>query len=75
ARVTVHTFQPRRVQADVQPGLQIAEKNLQAGEQALKERDYRRMGLGISLLAIVLALTGLRLYIRQIESSGHGPQH
>ena len=38
------------------PGLQIAQKDLQAGEAALKERDYRRMGLGVSLLAIVLAI-------------------
>ncbi|HXZ28142.1 MAG TPA: cytochrome c3 family protein [Terriglobales bacterium] len=74
ARVTVHTFRPARVQADIQPGLQIAAKDLQAGEQALKERDYRRLGLGVSLLAIVLAMTGLRLYIRQIESGERSPR-
>ena len=73
ARVTVHTFQPARVEADLRPGIQIAAKNLQAGEEALKERDYRRMGLGASLLAIVLAMTGLRLYIRRLESNGRGP--
>lgn len=74
ARVTVHTFQPKRVEADVKPGLQIARKDQESGEKALAERDYRRMGLGISLLAIVLALLGLRLYIRQIEANGRAPR-
>jgi hypothetical protein len=36
---------------------------------ALKERDVRRKGLGISLIFIVLAISGLYLKIRQIESS------
>ena len=35
-------------------------------------RDVRRKGLGISLIAIVLAITGLYLKIRQIESGPKG---
>jgi hypothetical protein len=31
------------------------------------ERNYRRIGLAISLIAIALVLVGLRLYIKQIE--------
>jgi hypothetical protein len=35
---------------------------------ALKERDVRRKALGVSLIFILLAVSGLYLKIRQIES-------
>jgi hypothetical protein len=31
------------------------------------ERNYRRVGLGISLIAIGLVLAGLWLYVKKIE--------
>ena len=34
----------------------------------MAERDYRRVGLGMSLVAIALVLVGFRLYLKQIES-------
>lgn len=68
ARVTVHSFNVQRVNTDIKPGLDTAAKDYKAGQQALTERNYRRMGLGVSLVAIALALIGLRLYIKQIES-------
>ncbi len=68
ARVTLHSFQPAKIEADVQAGLKITEKTHQAGVQALKERDYRRLGLGVSFVTILAVLIGLRLYIKQIES-------
>jgi hypothetical protein len=52
---------------DFQEGLQITAKTLRAGKNALRERDYRRMGLGFSLASIWVALVGLRLYMRQID--------
>ena len=67
ARVTVHSFNVDRVEADVKPGLAAAAKDYAAGQQALAERNYRRIGLAIALIAIALVLAGLRLYIRQIE--------
>ena len=67
ARVTIHSFQPELVEQDIQAGLKVAAKNLQAGRDALYERNYRRRGLGVSVLAILFVLLGLRLYIRQIE--------
>jgi len=67
ARVTIHSFDVAHVQADINPGLAVAAKDYQAGKQALAERNYRRIGLGFSLLAIAVVLVGLRLYIRQIE--------
>ncbi|MBZ5600150.1 MAG: cytochrome c3 family protein [Acidobacteriia bacterium] len=68
ARVTIHSFNVDRVGADVKLGVAAAAKDYTAGQQALAERNYRRIGLAISLIAIALALIGLRLYIRQIES-------
>lgn len=67
ARVTIHSFQPDLVNQDIQEGLKLAAKNLQAGQTALAERDYRRKGLGFALVFIFLTVLGLFLYIRQIE--------
>src|SRR2546422_4134538 len=67
-RVTIHSFRKDLVDQDIQAGLNIAAKNLQAGQKAMAERNYRRVGLGLSLVAIALMLLGLRLYIKRIES-------
>ncbi|MBI1739454.1 MAG: cytochrome c3 family protein [Acidobacteriales bacterium] len=67
ARVTVHSFNMVRLQADILAGLKITDKTYQDGKAALSERDYRRKGLGISVFFIVVVLIGLRLYIRRIE--------
>jgi hypothetical protein len=56
------------VDQDIQSGLKIAAKDLQAGNEAMVERNHRRLGLGISLIAIGIVLAGLRLYIKKIES-------
>jgi hypothetical protein len=48
--------------------MKIAVANRKAGEDAMVERNHRRIGLGICLIAIALMLVGLRLYIKQIES-------
>jgi hypothetical protein len=68
ARVTVHSFRKDLMDQDIQAGLTIAAKNLQAGQRAMVERNYRRVGLGMSLVAIGVVLLGLRLYVRKIES-------
>ncbi len=70
ARVSVHAFQVKAVEQDVEAGMKIAEKDRQAGKKALAERDYRRIGLAMSLMAIVMALVGLKLYITEIEKDG-----
>lgn len=68
ARVAIHTFKPDLVKPYVQAGLKTANKDLQAGQQAMVERNHRRMGLGASLIAISLMVSGLWLYIGKIES-------
>ena len=74
-RVTIHSFQPARLDEDVQAGLKVAEKDLRAGLGALTERDFRRKGLAISLLIIVLVLVGLRLFLRELESPDRAGGH
>jgi hypothetical protein len=68
ARVTIHSFRTDLVDQDIQAGLKIAAKNRQAGKEAMVERNHRRVGLGMSLIAIGIVLVGLRLHIRKIES-------
>ena len=67
ARVTIHSFKKELIDQDIQDGLKIAAKNLQAGQTALAERDYRRKGLGIALIFFLLTVLGLFLYVRQLE--------
>lgn len=67
ARVTIHSFRKELVNQDIQEGLKIAAKSLQAGNSALAERDYRRRGLGLALVFILISVVGLFLYIRHIE--------
>ena len=68
ARVNVHTFDDAAVRKLTDAGVNIAAKSYQAGMAALRERDFRRKGLGVALIAIVLAISGLYLKIRQMES-------
>jgi predicted CXXCH cytochrome family protein len=70
ARVSVHTFAGKPVQVDVDSGMKITAKTYGEGQAALRERDYRRTGLGMSLVAIVFVVVALRLYIREIEKNG-----
>ncbi len=68
ARVTIHSFRTDLVDQDIQAGMKIAAKDLQAGKEAMVERNHRRVGLGISLIAIGIVLAGLWLYTKKIES-------
>ena len=72
ARVNVHTFNPAEVRKLTDHGIQISQKAYEAGVEALKERDFRRKGLGVALIFIVLAISGLYLKIRQTEARPGG---
>ena len=73
ARVAVHNFRTDPVARTVNEGLAIAAETYQAGESALKERDFRRFGLAVSLSAILLTIAGLWMAIRWIESKPQEP--
>jgi cytochrome c3-like protein len=68
ARVAVHGFHPDKVAQEVAAGQAVTAKTYKAGTEALRERNYRRLGLSISLLVIGATLIGLRLWIREIEN-------
>lgn len=68
ARVAVHSFDPEAVEQPVQEGLAITEETYQAGLAAMRERDRRRLGLGVSLIAILMTMAGLWMAIRRLES-------
>jgi hypothetical protein len=70
ARANVHGFAIQAVRQPVQAGVAIAAENYRAGEAALRERNIRRLGLAISLMAIVVTMAGLWLIIREL----HGPR-
>ncbi len=67
ARVSLHSFNAGRVEEDIATGMKTAQKTREAGLAALKQREYRRMGLLISLATILATVGALALYIRQIE--------
>ncbi len=67
ARVTIHSFQPALIDQDIQVGMKIAAANLKTGKDAMIERNRRRIGLGLCLIAIAIMLAGLWMYIKQIE--------
>lgn len=74
ARVSIHSVTGDKVLQDVNAGSKLAEQNLAAGIQALADRDFRRWGLGISVILILVTIAGLWLYIREIEGrSGSRP--
>jgi len=69
ARVSLHSFNVKRVDEDIDAGLKTAQKTREAGLAALKQREYRRMGLLVSLATILATVGALAFYIRQMENS------
>jgi hypothetical protein len=55
------------VKAEVQTGLEIAEKARAQGIKVLDELHFRRKGLAVSVLIILALVVGLVLKIRQME--------
>ncbi|MEW5978100.1 MAG: cytochrome c3 family protein [Acidobacteriota bacterium] len=67
ARVAVHAFALPELSKPVNEGLAIAARTYQAGVEAMNERRFRRIGLGFSLLAIVMTIAGLQLALHSLE--------
>ena len=68
SRVAVHSFNGVEVQKLTGQGVTIADKSFTAGVDALKERDYRRKGLGLALVFILITMAGIYMKIRHMES-------
>jgi hypothetical protein len=75
ARLQIHTFNAGAVRTPVEKGLAVAAKAYEQGVRALQELRFRRNGLFVSLVIILLVITGLLLKIRRIERRpGGGPR-
>jgi len=67
ARTAVHGFDLTAVETEVQGGLEVAEAGITAGQGALSELNFRRMGLAVSVTIILALIGGLLLKIREID--------
>jgi hypothetical protein len=70
ATVAVHTLDLAQVRQDASAGLAIAAEGHRAGVAALREREVRRLGLLVSLVAIAITILGLWFAVRSIERPG-----
>jgi hypothetical protein len=68
ARDRVHSLAPATVRFAANEGAKAVEEVRNVGVAALRERDVRRRGLGISLVFIALACAGLFLLIRRLDA-------
>lgn len=67
ARAAVHTFDVEPVKKEAEAGLGIAAKAFERGVQALEELQFRRKGLAVSVVIVLVLIGGLVAKIRQIE--------
>ena len=67
ARATVHTVSLARVEEQTVEGLALADSALAAGHQAVTDLDFRRKGLGASLLLIVAVCAALVKHIKDVD--------
>jgi predicted CXXCH cytochrome family protein len=67
ARAEIHAFDPGTVQPIVDEGLSITARVDEASEAARAELAFRKTGLAISLVAILIVVIALQLKIRSLE--------
>lgn len=68
ARVVVHSLSASELEMVVNPGIEVARKAHNAGQDALDDLQFRRKGLAASLIVIFLAIAAIYLKIREIEA-------
>jgi|CZKS01.1.fsa_nt_gi hypothetical protein len=69
ARLALHSFQPEEMKKPIDAGMAIANQTLRAGQDALHEKDVRRMGLAMSVLFIGITILAIWALIRRIEAN------
>jgi predicted CXXCH cytochrome family protein len=69
ARTAVHTFNVLAVEEEVVDGLEIAAHAYTRGEELLDELQFRRLGLAISSVVILVLIVGLVRKIRQLDQT------
>jgi hypothetical protein len=56
----------------IDAGTAIAKETLEAGQAALREKDFRRLGLAVSVILIGIAMLAIRFLIRRVETNSGG---
>ncbi len=69
ARTAIHTFNVLAVEEEVAAGLEIAAHAYTHGEELLDELQFRRLGLAVSSIIILVLIAGLVLKIRQLDQT------
>jgi hypothetical protein len=67
ARTAVHSFSLDAVNEEVETGLEVTAVAHARGMQALRDLQFRRLGLAVSVAIILALIAGLVLKIRFIE--------
>ena len=68
SRLALHAIDPGEMRKPIDAGMAIAKETLASGQAALREKDYRRWGLAVSVLLIGIAILAIRFLIRRIEA-------
>jgi len=67
ARAETHSLKVEKIKAIADPGVIVAQKSLEHGQDLLAELQFRRKGLAVSMLVIGAVLVGLFLKIREVD--------
>jgi predicted CXXCH cytochrome family protein len=68
ARTEMHAFEPTQVTPVIAEGMTIIKAVDEAGQRGVAELRFRRLGLALSLGAILLVVVGLAWKVKQIDS-------
>jgi predicted CXXCH cytochrome family protein len=68
ARTTLHSFDVEALDTAVAKGLEVTARGKERGMAALGELRFRRAGLAVSVLIILVLIVGLVLKIRELEA-------
>lgn len=72
ARSAVHAFTVDAVADEIDAGLEVTDRAYARGLEALRELRFRRAGLAVSSLIILILIVGLLLKIRETETKVEG---
>jgi hypothetical protein len=90
ARAAVHTARLDSVEAAVAEGIDVARSGYASGQSALEELEFRRVGLSVSAVIILVLIGALVAKIRELDrqegrtmqgsgetaqAGGQGPDH
>ncbi len=67
ARAAVHSFDVENVASEVEAGLEVTTSSFQRGIDALRDLRFRRIGLAVSVVIILILISGLLLKIKEME--------